>query len=236
MKTKSLKAIMILAGALLLLFNPLSSKADPLDTLNLTLGIPNDKLSSFTSPYATASIVLTDSTHATITIDALTTGAYTYLLGDGSAAAANVTGTFTATVSESNSNSGFAATFSATSSGNVDGFGNFSLTIDNNAAFTKSATEIIITLVATGSTTWGSIDDPSLTPLLLDPTNKGYLVAAHILPWSGLYDEHGNPINTYEGKTGYAANGVPVPEPGILILLGIAMSAVGIVSRYVRKI
>jgi hypothetical protein len=27
-----------------------------------------------------------------------------------------------------------------------------------------------------------------------------------------------------------------VPEPGILILLGIAMSAVGVISRYVRKI
>jgi len=29
---------------------------------------------------------------------------------------------------------------------------------------------------------------------------------------------------------------VRVPEPGILILLGIAMTAVGVASRYVRKV
>jgi hypothetical protein len=29
---------------------------------------------------------------------------------------------------------------------------------------------------------------------------------------------------------------VPVPEPGILILLGLSMTAIGVASRYVRKI
>jgi hypothetical protein len=95
----------------------------------------------------------------------------------------------------------------------------------------------------------------------VDPSKPAYLLVKdgnHIPIWyiydlhkldldgDGTYETSWNGIDQINILGLWDGNGsishvslygsVAVPEPGILILLGIAMSAVGIVSRYVRKI
>jgi len=219
---KTTKAILIIAGALLLLLNPLSSKAD---TVSYTVGIGNSDISGYSPPYAEILVNLTDSTHATITFTSDVVEGNIYLMGDGSAAAVNVNATsFTlGPVTGTNAGTGFSPGPYSQSSGNVDGFGTFNLAINSFDGFTDSADTIVFTLTDT-SGSWGSASD------VLTADNKGFLAAAHIFVTS-------SPANGANGAlaTGYAANGT-VPEPGILILLGIAMSAIGIAVPFARKI
>src|SRR2546429_5819206 len=58
-----------------------------------TLSTGNSGISGYTGPYATVSVTLTDSTHATVTFDSLTNGGNLYLMGDGGSAAVNVNAT-----------------------------------------------------------------------------------------------------------------------------------------------
>ena len=60
---KTTKAILILAGALFLLFYPVSSKADP---YTFDLDVPNSNLSAYTGPYAKVEVTLLDAFNATV--------------------------------------------------------------------------------------------------------------------------------------------------------------------------
>ncbi len=210
-----------------MLLNPVSSKAD---TVSYYLGIPNTSgtppLSSFTGPYATALVNRTDSTHATITFTSLTNNGNIYLLGDGNSVAVNVNATSwtLGTITGSNAGTGFTpGTWSNGGAGNVDGFGSMNQTIDSFDGFTHSSDMISFTITDT-SGTWASAAN------VLVANAAGFLAGAHIFVTSSPADASNRALTT-----GDAVNG-SVPEPGILILLGIAMSAVGVASRYVRKI
>lgn len=217
---KTAKAILVLIAALFL-FYPVSSMAD-----TITLSTPNAAISGYPAPYAIVTVSLVDSTHATI----IFTAQDNYTMGDGSAAALNVNATnFTASgITETNIFlDGFNPTFKQFNFGSqeVNSFGKFNFTIDNKDAWGQSATTISFTLTDI-SGTWANAAD------VLTPNAGGSTAAAHI------FVPNTNPPTKAGGAvaTGYAANGVEVPEPGILILLGIAMSAVGIAYPFVRKI
>jgi hypothetical protein len=206
---KTTKAILILAAALCLLFYPGSSKAD---TFDFQLTVPNAALSGQTPPFADVHIDLTGGT-ATITF----TADNSYAFGDGKVIALNVADGFTfVSVTPS--------TFTTTPSPPpVDGFGNFNLVFNDGSGFSAPGPYFSAAVVLTGS--WANAAS------VLTENAAGYFAAAHIgVP--GILDDgtSGYPI------TGWAANGVAVPEPGILILLGIAMSAIGIAVPFLRKI
>jgi len=230
--TKSLKAILVLAGALFLLMYPVSSKAD---TISFDLTVPNTAISPYTGPYAHVVVDLTSATTATITFTSLTNSGNIYLMGDGSSAAVNVNATsFTVgSITGTNSGTGFNTIppgnqprFSL-SSGEVDGFGNFNLAIDIFNGFTYSVDTLSFVITETPGPTWVTANDVLIAN---DPTHNA-LAASHIFVTS-------DPANASNKAlaTGYASNGVAVPEPGILILLGIAMSAIGAASWRISKI
>ncbi len=239
MRTKTLMAIMILAGALFLLFNPVSSIADQV----YTIGIGNTGatgISGYPAPYGTVDVALNVTGKiATFTFTPDTTSGFTYLLVDSSAADVNLNkaggGTFTAAFVSATAvtTDSFSAPTpvgppppSATpfGSGTVDGFGSFNLTFDLAGSVEAPASQIIYT-VTRSTGTWANASD------VLALNNKDYVAAMHVAVFNSNDVNNGNQL-----RTGFAGNGVRVPEPGILILLGIAMSAVGVASRYVRKI
>jgi len=224
----SLKALMVLAGVLFLLMYPVSSKADTitynLTTFNLEMGGGN-----YMGPYVSVEVNRTSSTTAAITFTSLTNGGYIYLMGDGSSAGVNVNATsFTITgISGTTVGTGFVAPSLTNPLGiqNVDSYGSFNGIIDNDDGFKKAVGAITFTLTDT-SGTWVSADD-----VLINNTD-GHMIVAHIMPTTP-------PANQTNGApaTGYADTPVTtVPEPGILILLGIAMSAIGIGSWRISKI
>jgi len=190
-----------------------------------TLNNPNPALSGFTGPYATATITLTDSTHATVTFDSLKNGGYIYLLGDGGTADLNVNGAYTlGAVTETNSISGFTPTFSANAPGQVDGFGTFNLSLNNDGGFTDSATHIAFTLTKTS----GSWADASS---VLTANGDGAFVAVHAFACAEGTSGSGCTTSTGAAATGFAANGgaVNTPEPttiSLLASLGVLMAAV----------
>jgi hypothetical protein len=175
-------------------------------SLMLEINVPNTAGTGFTGPYATVTINLTDATHAAVTFTSLTNGGNTYYMGDGSSVALNVNGGFTATsinaVASPVNTNGLGPWTVNIPGGQVDGFGNFNLTIDDFDGATHSATQISFTLTNT-SGTWGTEED------VLVANAKGYSAAAHLFPSSNL-------ANTF-----LAGDGPPtVAEPSTLLLLG----------------
>jgi hypothetical protein len=210
---KTTKAILVLAGVLFLFFYPVSSKA-----LTFDLNVPNPDLSSSTGPYAWVNVVWIDSNDATVTF----TRYSPYVIFGNGAYDLNVNGSFVV--------GGGAITYTPVPSGtpqinnigynlvnSVDGFGHFNLQIDLNDGPENGVIDITIPLHLT-SGSWTSDTD------VLTTNDDGRLAASHIYP----------PLGT---QTGYATNGpTAVPEPGILILLGIAMGAIGVVSWRIPKL
>ena len=99
----------------------------------------------------------------------------------------------------------------------VDGFGLFNLQIDLKDGPTNGVTDITIPLHSTSAAGWSSDISVLTSTSVLNPA------AAHLQP-PGIGDD----------ITGFAS--VSIPEPGILILLGIAMSAIGMASWRISKI
>lgn len=195
---------------------------------------PNSALSGFTGPYATVTVHLVDSTHATITFDSLINGGFIYLMGDGGTADANVNGTYTlGAVTETNSISGFTPTFVGNAPGQVDGMGIFNLSLDNFDGFTDSATHISFSITDT-SGTWLTSDN------VLVANGNGFTVGIHAFACA----EPGCSTSTGAAATGFAANGQggtstfesPIPEPSSFLLLGSGLLGLaGFVRRRFRK-
>ena len=168
-------------------------------------------LSGATGPFGTVDISVSGQT-ATITF----TAAAGYSFGDGSSAAVELnSNSFTpGTISPGNS-----PTFALNQT--ADGFGNFDLAVDqhdfsvhlSSITFTVTNTDIGVTWLADGSN-------------VLEFNEKDFDAAAHI-------------FSDALGKTGFAGEGPgtpTVPDGGTTVmLLGAALSALGIVRRYLKS-
>jgi hypothetical protein len=193
-----------------------------------TLSQGNTAISGFPGPYATATVHLVDSTHATVTFTSLTAAGNIYLFGDGGSVAVNVNATtFTVSgISGSNAGTGFTpGPYSFSGSGNEDGFGVFNAKIDSFDGFTHSSDHISFTLTNV-SGTWASSD------VVLIAGSGGNIVGAHIFVTS-------SPANAANGAiaTGFAANGgATIPDGGTTVmLLGAALGALGTARRFLTS-
>lgn len=166
-------------------------------------------ISSYPEPYASVLVNEIDTTHATITFTADSTGGYTYLL---SSPGVNVNAsTFTV-------NSLF---YFTQKSGNKEGgFGNFNLVLDTGSGFPKAVGSLSFNVVDT-SGTWASASD------VLTPNGGGSEAAAHIYVLS-------SPNATSALITGFAGNETTtdVPDGGATaLLLGAALTGIGLLRR-----
>jgi len=194
------------------------------DTFSFNLGVGNPAISGYPGPYVSVTVNRTNSTHATITFTSLTAAGNVYLMGDGSSVAVNVNATswILSNITGSNSGTGFTpGPYSNGGSGNVDGFGVFNLKINSFDGFGHSSSTIGLALTNT-SGTWAN------AAAVLAANSGGSLAAAHIFVTV-------SPANAANGalNTGFAANGGQVPDGGATVmLLGVALGALGIVRRY----
>ncbi len=163
------------------------------DTMTYQITIPNTELQPYTPPYAEVLVDRTDSTHATITMTALSQ----YAIGDGKSFDLNTNGA----VSVSNLTSGFSV---ATPNNNVSDFGIFNLIINDGNGFSNPYFNVSVTLTLS-SGTWANASE------VLTGNNEGYIIAGHFgVPGA----TGGYPV------TGFAGNGPPIPEPATMLLLG----------------
>ena len=195
-------------------------------TYDLTQG--NSAISGFPAPYGSVAVNLNAAgTVATITFTAAHTGAFQYLFGDGSSAAVNVNGAFTLNSITGTQLPGFGpTTYSNGGAGQVDGWGQFSLTINSNDGYTSSSNSITLTLTKT-SGTWSSDAD------VLTANARGAFVAAHIFVAAFPADPNAGALTT-----GFASNGgaVNTPDGGTTVmLLGVALGALGMARRFLRS-
>jgi len=181
------------------------------DTFTSVLNFGNSAISGFPAPYGTVSVSLVGQT-ATITF----TAANGYLFGDGSSVGVNVNASSFSEAIVTD------AAFSGFSSGNVDGLGQFNLTIDNHDGFAQAVSTITFTVTNTSLTLWAS--------------------AANVLAFNNLhFDAEGHIfiIADQTVLTGFAGEngaGVTVPDGGTTVmLLGAALGALGMARRFCLK-
>ena len=176
------------------------------DTISFDLTSIN--ISGFTGPYINVEVNRKDDKHATITFTSLTNSSgQVYRMGCENSADLNVN----ASAFTVDNLSGFIDP--KVGSGEVDGWGNFNLTIKNFDGFKDSFT-LGSFIVGNTSGFWAMANE------VLTPNKEGYTAAAHILV--------ANANGTNTGITGYAAGVSHVPIPPTALLL--ASGLLGLVS------
>ena len=197
------------------------------DTMSFNLIAGNSDISGFAGPYVHVVVNRTSQTTATVTFTSLTHSGNIYLMGDGGSVGLNVVGSGTFTITGSNSAAGFTpGPYSGGGAGNEDGFGTFNLTVNSFDGYTHSSDQIIVSLTSS-SGGWAS------AAAVLFANAGGNLAAAHIFVAAF-------PANPSAGAlaTGFASGvGTPsVPDGGATVmLLGAALSALGMVRRYLKS-
>src|SRR5215467_15318690 len=207
-----------LALALALTFGVGSASADT----TFTLLSNNGGFGNPPGPYGTVTVHLVSSTEATITLTNNQVGSNVYLFADGGTLGFNTNGAVTIQSiigSNNRTDSGFGAfipgPFTDAGSGNEDGFGSFSNTINDFDGYQHSVTSLTVDITL-NSGSWAS--DASV----LTPNASGNSVAGHVF----LAVDNGNGTISNTGSTGFATNGiVRAPEPGSLLLLGSGLAA-----------
>jgi hypothetical protein len=194
-------------------------------TTTYSLSQGNTAISGFPAPYGSVAVNLdAGGTTATITFTAASTAAFQYLFGDGASAAVNVNGAFTLGSITGTQLPGFGpTTYSNGGAGQVDGWGQFNLTINSNDGYPSSSDSITFTLTKT-SGTWSSDAN------VLTANANGSFVAAHIFVTAFPADPAAGAL-----ATGFASNGgaVNTPDGGTTVmLLGAALGVLGIARRF----
>jgi hypothetical protein len=217
-KSRSVAAIVAL-----FLLSALLASAQSTFTSTITSG--NSALSGFPGPYGTVLVTLTSATTATITF----TADAGFLFGDSSSADVNLSATSTETfVSATGPNT--PPSFVGFGSGNVDGLGTFTSTLDLFDGFTQAASTITFDVTNT-SGTWATAS------AVLTGNNLGNDAAAHIFVCSDptCAAAAGAGVTGFASEAGNSsANSAssPVPEPGSIMLFG---SLLGVVAATLRK-
>jgi len=198
-----------------------------------TIATPNSAIDAYTGPYATATVNLTDATHASVSFDSLTNGGNIYLMGDGGTVAVNV---HAASWDIANlawtGLSGFSEpTLSNAGAGNEDGFGSFNQKVDSFDGFSHAATQISFTLT-NNSGIWRSAGD------VLTPNAVGYSAAIHAYVCAAAT------CNPSSGAlaTGFAVDNstdtpssAPLPLTWALLLSGLGLLSAGTRRHRQRK-
>ena len=182
------------------------------DVYSFNLDVGNSAISGFSGPYANVTINRTSSTTASITLAAYPG----FLFGGGQAFDFNVNAS-----SWSISNLVFNGTGAVSNGGanNADGFGSFNQTLDVFDGFTRAGTLLTFTLTGGAGTNWLNAMQ------VLIANASGWLAAAHIFV-----------IGNSSILTGFATGPSTVPDGGTTVmLLGVALGALGVVRRYLTS-
>jgi hypothetical protein len=128
--------------------------------------------------------------------------------------------------SESRDGSALSGVFKDFSSENTDGFGSFSLLLDNNYFSPGGRADTIVFSVTNTSGTWGSASD------VLVANAGGFDAVAHMMALNG------NPADCADCVTGFGAEGgtAAVPEPRSYGVLLIGLTVFSIVSFRRRRL
>lgn len=212
---KSRAALALCAVACLLILGAPRASAD---SITETIGLPDTAIAGFPGPYATVTITVTSGV-ATVEFKSLTNAGFTYLMGDSSAAALNLSQTGITASGFSWTGGNATTAFTNGGAGQVNSFGNFNLTLNDFDGFTRAVSDLQFTL----SGTWTNAAS------VLAPNDDGFNAAIHVFP-SG---------NDCSGAcaTGFATNGTPIPEPASMALMGtFLLGAYGVLRRKLKMV
>lgn len=232
------RAVLALLAVAAVILLPLAAGAS---TAYFDLGIPNTALSAFSSPYATVTITGgdTDTIAGPVSFEVLglpgsrisDSVSFQFLLGGDVFGIMGLTPT--AVTAFSQMGIGFdPPVFSIVANSGVGDFGKFTNVIQNINGFKNAVSSFTFSVSE-------QFDDANAALAFLQTlsnlNNKGYFAAAHIFPTLNT-----NPIDQANGaiNTGFAGNGnqgVPIPVPPTVWLLGSGLIGVGLLGWRRKK-